>query len=72
MAMYENEKESELHSRAIETLARDTGTTAEEVVPLYEMELVKLKETARINDFLTVLVSRRVRETLKRGEAIGT
>ena len=66
-----DEKERELHLRAIDMLSRETGIVVAEIIPLYEMELEKLRKTARVNDFLTVLVSRRVKDVLKNGEVVG-
>lgn len=63
--LLEDEMEKKRHERATEMLARDTGVPVEEISQLYQQELEKLKEGARIKDFLTLFVSRRVKELLK-------
>jgi hypothetical protein len=52
-------------------LARETELSVEDISPLYERELEKLKEYATVKDFLTVFASRRVRERLQRKETVG-
>jgi hypothetical protein len=61
----EDEVEKKRHAHAIQTLARDMGIPVEEVNQLYEQELEKLKEYARVKDFLPLIVSRRVKDLLK-------
>lgn len=68
---YEDETERKQHSNAIEMLARDLGISVDEMSQLYETELKKLKQDATIKDFLTVIVSRRVREIIKKMIARG-
>jgi hypothetical protein len=63
--LYEDEAEKTLHARAIKTLARDLKSPEAQISQIYELELEKLKVDARVKEFLTVLVSRRIREILR-------
>ena len=62
--LYENEGERVQHSFAIQSMVRDLGVSQAEVLKYYEEALRELKAGARIKAFLSVLASRRVRETL--------
>jgi hypothetical protein len=64
--IYDDEAEQTLHRHAIEILLRELGLPPEEVEYLYELELQRLKEHARVKDFLAVLVCRSVRDILRR------
>ena len=55
------------HSYAIDVLVQETKRPLEEVAGLYIRELTRLQAGARIQDYLVLLTSRRVRERL-RGE----
>ncbi len=67
--LYEDEREQRVHDHAVQLIARDVGRSVADVIPLYETELGQLKGRARIKDFLSVLVSQRVKEILLNGEA---
>jgi hypothetical protein len=73
-SLYDDEIEKRQHLNAIQSLARDLEIPMGVVSELYESELVNLKQVVRIKDFLTVIVSRRVKETIKkmitRGESL--
>lgn len=58
--LYENEIEERQHSNAIEMIAMHTGIPADEVRRFYIIVLERFKRQARVKDFLTILVSRRV------------
>lgn len=62
--LYENEKEEKLHLNAIRSIARETGFPEADVGLVYERALEKLKEHAKIKDFLPVLVKRKVKDML--------
>lgn len=62
--LYENEKEEKLHLNAIRSIARETGFPESDVGLVYETALEKLKEHAKIKDFLPVLVKREVKDML--------
>lgn len=49
---------------AIEELARESSLPVEEVKEVYENELARLRDGARITDFLILFASRRTRDTL--------
>lgn len=65
MALYDNDKERTLHKVAIHDLSRESGLPEWEIGKLYEEELDKLKQTARVKDYLPVLTRRLVKETLR-------
>ena len=58
------EKEKARHQFAIQRLARDLEIPKKEIEDLYHVLLEELNKTARIRDFISVLVSRRVKELL--------
>jgi hypothetical protein len=65
--LYENDAEKRQHSAAISHLARELKRSEMGILPLYEIVLARFNRTARIRDFLTVLVGRRVRDLLRSG-----
>ena len=62
--LYETEAEKEQHLSAIDMLARDLRIAEDPIRHLYENELRALKEHARIWNFLSIFVSRRIKENL--------
>jgi len=64
--LYDNEAERKLHEHAIEVLKKELGLPREEISVLYERELMKLKEHAKVKDYLVVLACRAVKEILRR------
>jgi hypothetical protein len=62
---YDNDKDRNLHSRAIQMLAEDLHVPEEQIRILYETMLCSLKETARVKDYLVILVSRNVKEVIR-------
>jgi len=60
--LYETEFEKRQHLSAIHYLATDLGMPEEFLRQLYEHELLALKENARIKDYLSVLIIKRMRE----------
>jgi hypothetical protein len=64
----DDQKERARHQAAIHYLARELGFPEPEVGRVYERELVRLNSQARVKDFLTVLVGRRVKEDLRQHE----
>jgi len=54
------------HERAIESLASETRAPVEEVKTVYETELEKVKQRARVPDFVPTLAHRHTRQALKR------
>ena len=63
--LYDDETEKRQHLNAIQMLALDMRIPMDVISQLYEVELGELKQSVKIKDFLTVLVSRRVREMIK-------
>ncbi len=62
--MYEDEKEKDLHARVIRKLSEQCGADENTVKELYERELAELKTRARVKDFLSMLIERRLRQVL--------
>ena len=56
------------HAYAIDALVQETKRPLEEVARLYVNELTRLQTDARIQDFLVLLTSKRVREHLRSGK----
>ena len=63
--LYDDETEKRQQLNAIQMLALDMRIPMDVISQLYEVELGELKQSVKIKDFLTVLVSRRVREMIK-------
>jgi len=53
------------HAYAIESLVEETQWPLERIAQLYVSELSRLQTGARVQDYLVVLTSRRVREALR-------
>ena len=68
---YDNPVEERQHLQAIHKLAKDLGQREDKVHKLYEEMLIGLKEEARIKDYLTILVSRQVRDSIRGRGAVG-
>jgi len=67
VCQYDNDAEERQHSQAIHMLAGELGMPEKQIRELYEEILCSIKEGARIKDYLTVLVSRNVRASIRRG-----
>ena len=64
ICLYEDENEKRVHATAIQILTKDEGSSEDEIRRLYEGVLEELKRNARVKHFLTILVSRRVKDLL--------
>ena len=64
LALYEDETEQKQHFSAIQRLVRDVSSSEEEIRHLYEDVLKEFKSEARIKTFLSILVSKKVKELL--------
>jgi hypothetical protein len=64
LALYEDETDQRQHFSAIQTLVKDVGSSEEEIRSLYEDVLKEFKNVAKIKTFLSILVSKRVKELL--------
>jgi len=62
--LYEDEDEQKRHLSAIQMLAKDAGSSEEEIRGLYEGVLQEFKDDASITTFLSILVSKKVKEFL--------
>ncbi|MHB8453763.1 MAG: DUF3562 domain-containing protein [Acidiferrobacterales bacterium] len=72
--LYRDDRERVLHQHVIHAIATEIGLPDGTVGPLYETELEKLKASARIMEYLPLLIRRKVTETLKlprRGADVG-
>jgi len=65
LALYEDETEQKLHFSAIQSIVRNINSSEEEIKPLYEDILKEFKGKARIKTYLSILVSKKVKELLK-------
>lgn len=63
--LYENVAEQRSHQVAIENVAQDLHRSIEIVNTVYEIVLARYKKKARIKDFLSPLVTKRVKELLR-------
>jgi hypothetical protein len=63
--LYENVAEQRRHEAAIENVAQDLRRSIESVNTVYELVLARYKKKARIKDFLSPLVTKRVKELLR-------
>jgi hypothetical protein len=61
---YASNEERAKHLHVIARLATEVSRSADEIGPLYEDILAHMKDTARVQDYLPILVSRRVKEVL--------
>lgn len=59
----------DLDQRAVEAIARETGTPLELAIRVYTEELSNLSRGARITQFVNVLASARARMKLQQGRA---
>ncbi len=63
--LYDDDKERAAHAGAIREIAQHTGLPEPQVMQFYEQELARWKQSARVRDFLPVLLWRSVRENLR-------
>ena len=62
--LYIDDDQAAVSWNAIEALARETSRPVEEVRQIYEGEFARLRDGARITDFLILFASRRTRDAL--------
>jgi len=65
VAIYENEKERKRHLGVIHEIAYLCGRPESEVEKVYDLELSRLMQVARVKDFLPLLTRRAVMENLR-------
>jgi hypothetical protein len=63
--IYGGTQERALHARAMQELAEELKLPLEEIRPVYEYHLAQLCGSARVRNFLPVLVIRRVRRAVR-------
>lgn len=59
------------HREAIEALAEELSRPVSEVKDAYESEFARLKQGARVTDYLALFASRKAREALAGSQRIG-
>ena len=64
LGLYEDETEQKQHFRAIQTLVKDGRSSEEGIRHLYEGVLQEFKSEAKIKTFLSILVTKKVKELL--------
>jgi hypothetical protein len=64
-SLYEDENEKNQHFYAIHMLARDAGSSEEKIRALYESVLLEFKNEAIVKTYLTILVSKKVKQILE-------
>ncbi len=64
-----DEKEKRKHINAIHNISLDTGIPEENVTSLYEEILERYWSDARIKDYLSILVSREVKDILSSNQS---
>jgi alanine dehydrogenase len=62
--LYSDDDQEAVSMNVIETLARETARPVAEVREIYESEFARLREGARITDYLILFASRRTRIAL--------
>ena len=63
--IYENSVERAVHDEAIAALANEMSLDLNEIRPVYESHYLRLRPTARVRDYLPVLVARHTRDALR-------
>jgi hypothetical protein len=64
---YNDDDQEAVSQSAIEALARETSRPVDEVKGIYEDQFARLREGARIHDYLVLFASRRTRDVLVHG-----
>ncbi len=63
---YSSAGDQDKHMNLIERLAVELGSTVLDVAPLYEEVLLGMRSKAQVQDYLPILVSKRVKQLLRR------
>ncbi len=69
--LYENEAEEKLHHNAIQAIAKEMKIPVYKVTSIYEITFERLKEHAKVKDFLPIFVRREVKEMLSKRSLSG-
>ena len=62
--LYSDDDQEKISTSTIESLAREMSRPVSEVKDIYEGEFARLREGARIHDYLVLFASRRTRDVL--------
>jgi hypothetical protein len=65
--LYSDEDQEAVSQSAIEALARETSRPVDEVKSIYEDQFARLREGARVLDYLVLFASRHTRDVLVHG-----
>ena len=65
-ALYANAADRVRHRENMEQLALETACAVSVIEPIYEQVLAKLQNTAKVKDYLPILVSKGVKKALKK------
>ena len=60
-----DEGENKKHVDALDILAKDLGVSADAMLSAYRCEFDRLVQQAKIRDFLSILIARKVRDIVK-------
>lgn len=71
-ALYRSEKEYLQHSKAIHSIAEQYHLKEALIREIYEDELKDLQKTSRLKNFLSILVTRHVKEFLYKSKLIAS
>jgi hypothetical protein len=63
-SLYDSNEERSNHLRIIGQIANEVHRSVSEVEPLYEDILAHMKNTASVQDYISIMVSKRVKELL--------
>ena len=63
--LYEDEVDLKRHLSVMQELAKALRAPLDDIIEPYEKSLKEIRETAKVKDFITVLVIRDVKETMK-------
>ena len=65
LGLYDDENEQKQHFSAMRMIVKDAESSEEEIRHLYEGVLQEFKSEAKIKTFLSILVSKKVKELLR-------
>lgn len=65
-SIYESEEQKNQHLRAIQILVKEIEKPGDEISRLYHLVLEEYEKEAKVKIFLPILISKRVREMIKK------
>jgi hypothetical protein len=60
-----DDNENMKHVHAVDILAKDLGISADDILSAYRCEFDRLSRQAKIRDFLSIIITRKVRGIVK-------